>query len=1001
MTWEEKAKEWFRPQRVQHRAQAIDLPHQSISHWWRRVALSVALVMAVALPLPYADTAQAFVGTSDYSRVFDKGSSFGEVADFVGDSTLLCASTLNREQYDYVPGTGWFSGGAFVTKKPISLLNSWEVKFTGDISPLQWRDDLGDISSSILLGFSESGALDDLNGYAWSWGENKTASVAGTQSILSIWNYTHSIASSLALGPVAAPNASRQSGTFSYNAQTGIATLSIGAHSISSTVSLRDIMGESAYFFVGGTIAWQSLDRSGTLCTPSDMQIKCTFDSISFPNLDAAFSNTLYRLNEETGQFDLPVTDIEELDPADIVQVRCSIANASPNASSAALDEQFSLHLKIACTEAYPTYGLVPFADSEHPVTIDNTPVDLAEDPHPLTGGTGVPIVLKGYNNPVNVIYYARVNELGDSTLKISHELTEDTFQVSQFHAIAFISLKEPSNDPTLAPGYDYHYTRLPAPNANGWNNTPVAITFYPGDFNELALTENHGEGAVEHTLRADDPVWTRTADIDRLILEMRARSTATSDIAGSGYDTIRIDTQAPALSYDAVGNTLSASDAVATGSGKAMSGVWKVRQVKADGRPLAAEDVTPQGTDNLTLDADGAQGAASVAAPQAAGQAEWVFSLADGKGAEAQAISNAQPGFYVAEDAAGNVSSVFEVKRPENPSPGTEDPKPPVGPDNPGGEPSPTFPTITPRPDPDNPNAPEPKPLVPTEVNTDPSSELTHAVVEDTLTLPTSPDAITSAMMARFIDERYVASTTLASGAISAGNVRLFNAEGSTVTFIDRSHPGTWIAEQTFTDGAGNTTTIRLTVQVRENSVTGSTTQKDSSSNSDGNADKRGASGNHRTAMANQLSQLPQTGGILGPCPLHVLFVLMMIMASAYGLMRRRQQRGGDRSTESDRTAAACEAAEKSTQNPSLTQQASPKPRALRQTARPQGLTIFDRFVLGAIALCALILAWLGFCPFDLLLAVTTVATCALWALLLHRPARCNQTELSVSTTC
>lgn len=222
-----------------------------------------------------------------------------------------------------------------------------------------------------------------------------------------------------------------------------------------------------------------------------------------------------------------------------------------------------------------------------------------------------------------------------------------------------------------------------------------------------------------------------------------------------------------------------------------------------------------------------------------------------------------------MAEDAAGNVSSVFEVKKPENPGSGTDDPNPPVNPANPGGDNpdfNPTFPTITPRPDPDNPDAPEPKPLVPAEVSTDPSSGLTHAVVEDTLTLPTSPDAVTPAMMAELIDERYVANATITDGTVTSSAVRLFDAEGNAATAIDRSHPGTWIAEQTFTDSAGNTTTIRLMVQVRENSVTGSTTQKDSPSNSDGSADNRGVSGNHRTVMANRLSQLPQTGGILAP---------------------------------------------------------------------------------------------------------------------------------------
>lgn len=67
-----------------------------------------------------------------------------------------------------------------------------------------------------------------------------------------------------------------------------------------------------------------------------------------------------------------------------------------------------------------------------------------------------------------------------------------------------------------------------------------------------------------------------------------------------------------------------------------------------------------------------------------------------------------------------------------------------------------------------------------------------------------------------------------------------------------------------------------------------------------------------------------------------------MMIMASAYGLMRRRQQRDGDRAAEPDRTAVKCEAAEKSIQGPSLTQQASPgatRSQADRTPAGPHGL--------------------------------------------------------------
>ena len=978
MNWEEKRPRITAPRTARPPRSAGARP----THGAKRAlsAILAALLTVALLPaLPATEgtaprTAEALVGTSDYSKVFHKGNSFGDVTDFIGDSTLLCASTLDRKSFEYIPGLGWGSGGAFITKKPVSLRNSWEVKFTGNISPIQWRDDLESLSSSMLLGFSKTGEANDLNGYAWSWGENRTASVPGTQSTLSIWSYVHSVATTPLLGPFSGPAASQQSGSFSYDAQNDTVTLSIGGQHISSPPGIRNLMGEETYFFIGGALSWWLPNREEVLCTPDNMQITCTFQSISFPHFDGVLTSALYRLNEKTGLFDTLVSDIDELNPNDIVQVRC-IASNTNSAASGAINERFSLHLRNVNVAGYPTQGLVPFVDDAHPVTVNGSKIDTADNPDLLTDA-GVPIVIEGYDNPVTVAYYARINDVGAQTIKVSHELMEDTFQVSQLHTLAFVTLqtvpgdKDP-DDPSLTPGRDYHYTRLPAANANGWNNTPVAITFYPGDFDELTLSQN-GTALDGGVLKAGHPTWKRTADVDKLPIDLQARNTTSTAIAGSGTDTIRIDTQAPALSWDANTGALTASDEAQAGSGKAVSGVWKVRRVKADGRPLAAEDVTPGNAGALAVPV------AAEAAPFAQDQTSWDFALTDGKGNPRETIADAQPGFYVAEDAAGNVSPVYEVPAATNPDPGPVDPDkptPPVDPDKPGNpdDPdnpkppvtTPTFPTVTPRPDPANPSAPAPKPLEPSQVSTDPTTGLTHAVVQDEIELRTSPEPITPAMMAQLIDERYVVGTSLA-GSVTAGPVQLFDAEGNPVATIDRSRPGTWMVEQTFTDAAGNTTTVRLTVRVREGSATvtpGGASGGNGSGGSGANTAGTGtsSSGAHKSALVTHISQLPQTGGILGPCPLHILFVLMMVMASAYSLMRLRQRQ----------------------------QHRQQQRQQQRDQAPKKGWAPFDVFVLGMLGICAAALAWLRFCPFDLLFALATILLCALWATLLrhHRP--------------
>ncbi len=220
------------------------------------------------------------------------------------------------------------------------------------------------------------------------------------------------------------------------------------------------------------------------------------------------------------------------------------------------------------------------------------------------------------------------------------------------------------------------------------------------------------------------------------------------------------------------------------------------------------------------------------------------------------------------------------------------------------------------------------PRPLPPASTVVDRETGLTHTVVTDHVVTRTSDTLLTPAAMAEFIDGRYdftpgssggkgsapssvvltaasarAQASTAASSDIAAGEVRLFNAAGAPALVIDCSAPGVWYAEQVFSDSFGDTTTLKLTYELREGDVQGGISD-------DGNGGSNGGTGNvsvseagpltgdgsglGRSRWASAIHQLPQTGGILGPCPLHIMFVLIMVLSGAYTLMRLRQESSG-----------------------------------------------------------------------------------------------------------
>ena len=158
----------------------------------------------------------------------------------------------------------------------------------------------------------------------------------------------------------------------------------------------------------------------------------------------------------------------------------------------------------------------------------------------------------------------------------------------------------------------------------------------------------------------------------------------------------------------------------------------------------------------------------------------------------------------------------------------------------------------------------------------------------------------MTSADAADFMQRRYQLKSALADGVLTCDDPQLFDASGAKVTAIDRSQEGDWLIEMLVADSAGNTTTIQLTYLVRKGDVSGSVAPTDPSGGNAGNGDGGGnGDGAASASLSNgrpsqwgtQLRALPQTGGPFGACPLHILFVLIMVLASAYTLMRLRQE--------------------------------------------------------------------------------------------------------------
>ncbi len=518
---------------------------------------------------------------------------------------------------------------------------------------------------------------------------------------------------------------------------------------------------DEAYLHINGGFGWVNSSNPHIAQPVANQTISLTFQSISLPNLSPEVRYVkLSRIDgTEIGKDDVVA-------PGERLRVECAVGNANNAAASGGYEEQYPMHVKLMNTDEHPTQGLSFVAGS---VSINDTPA-----PSATIGGDGVPVILKGTQSTI-VTWEAEVTGAHGGAVVLSQELVEDSFGGTFPHTVELVAerplVSAPGdadpNDPSSwgTPGKDWHYTRLPAANANGWNTSPVTVTFYPGDYDVMELTPS--EGGAKSLTRAD-PSWTRTPDTAGIDLGAQARNSSTGAVSVQKAGKVKIDTSAPRIEGGgALAYTLTD---VPSDSSKATSGIWRLHRTDSSGTV--------------------ASGSRSSVFRE--------FDLTDGDGKATQAVGKLPNGYYRAEDAAGNLTPADAMLKVGDTDPPSVERPDPAGP-NPPAQAGPEL-------DPSDP--------VPTPTVTEDGEGLKHAVIEETVTEMIDPAAppfgglLEKSEASAMMDYRYASAST---SAPTTQTDELLDAAGNPIASFDTKSPGTCTVKRVITDSQGNTTTILL----------------------------------------------------------------------------------------------------------------------------------------------------------------------------------------------
>ena len=720
----------------------------------------LAILLAASLiPLvpgtPGVEEAEAAVGTTKYEDFFNPG---GAPARVLSGNTFCVASTERVTDYRHASTGLNRSDGYFVSKAPVSLKHDWTLRFTGSVPNISvaGTSSVG-ANAGFNVGFVSDASASDLNVSRICVKKN-----FGTATSAQMVTVTHGMSNQ---------QSEAEATTISWASQSANLTASFDSGSDTLTVTLRDgssdtakvigtksmpnaskslgaVARNSAHLYFSGQIVWWNNPRTQLAPPSNNLRVTAAFASMELPHFDPVIKEVkLYR--KDSGAL---IGPNDYVAPGTAVRIDAVIQNTNEDAGG----EEFPLHLKVlGATHAdYPTVG----------VSVSGDAAAAAGRAVALTGTAAKTVSLD-----------ATVTAAAGTGASVGLQLVDDSFGSTYENGALLLNERplEPApgtvdpDNPGSGAGTDWHYARFPQANPNGWNNSPVTVRFYPGDFDEMELVASGAGAAPSKTLAAGDPDWVQAADTAGAALSGQARNTSTGAVSTQKAGTVKVDTTAPRLAYRAVVGQLDIDD-----SATVTSGVWKLHRTDASGAVAA-----------------GARAAAF-----------REFALADGNGAAKQAVANVPNGWYVAEDAAGNLSDPLKVSATEPPSverpPGSV-----VDPDDPN-PPTPVGPPVGPGDD------------VPAAAVTEDDEGLRHAVINEIISEMIDPAAppfggtLDAAKGAALMDYRYAASSPVGIASVSD---ELLDASGGPLAAFDTKVPGECLVRRVVTDAQGNTTTINL----------------------------------------------------------------------------------------------------------------------------------------------------------------------------------------------
>lgn len=721
------------------------------------------LLAATLVPLipgtPPVEEAEALAGTTDYAAYFDRYNKTGSPTRPITSAGVLRVAGTASGDWAQVAGSKQSrSDGQYISKGKVSLNHNWTLTFSGKVSPPSLsRNDLDLVNTALVAGVAAS--TDPNPGQGGNAAQvsvkRRIGGVGGSVLANALQVSTPKLSSEqvVANEKRISWNGAQTTVVVSYASSTDTLTVSAAGatHSVSPVRStLASTSQNSAYLYFGGQVVWTG--KTTHVAPPTtNMEVSLTFQSMTLPHFDPIIKDIrIYRASDNS-----LVKPTDTLAPGTPVRVEAVLQNTNASADG----EQFPLHLKLlgASHGKYPTVGVTPTSGS-----VNTT--------------TGQAVTLSG-RTETKVTFNATISQANGAAVTLGLQLVDDSFGGTYENGVTLLAAKplEPApgtvdpDNPGTGAGHDFHYARFPQPNANGWNNSPVTVRFYPGDFNQMTLTPS---GASAVTLTGTSPDWVQATDTAETTLSAQAKNTTTGAVSTQKAGSVKIDTTAPRLTYRAVVGQLDIDDSAAVASG-----VWKLHRTDATGTVTRASSVAQ------------------------------TFALsAAGDGASTQTVTAPAPGWYVAEDAAGNLSAPLQVSAAEPPAVTRPDP---TGPD----APEPAGPPL-------DPSAPVPDPTT-----TEGDDGLKHAVINETISEMIDPSAppfggaLDLATAKKIIAYRYnLASNAPGTGALTE-TTELLDGAGNPLSAFDTTTPGACLIRHVATDAQGNTTTINLTYQLTRDS--------------------------------------------------------------------------------------------------------------------------------------------------------------------------------------